>query len=111
MNKTGCRFDKPFSKEIFGSERGVFYAYPREQLISEPIFPYFVLDGGAFNFANDRFGTADGGGIRELTVTGKLFDAFCLTEGLTGSVRFRSPAAFRNSLRNTSGRYGRQGCI
>lgn len=111
MKKTGSQFTKPFFKEIFGSERTVYYAYPREELLSDPIFPYFVFDGGAFNFANDRFGTADGDRIRELTVTGKLFDAFCLTEGLTGSVRFRSPAAFRNSLRNTSGRYGRQGCI
>lgn len=78
MKKTGSQFTKPFFKEIFGSERTVYYAYPREELLSEPIFPYFVFDGGAFNFANDRFGTADGDRIRDLTVSGKLFDVFSL---------------------------------
>lgn len=76
MLHTGCEFDRPYASEIFGETRRVFYIYPREALMEEPIFPYFVLDGGAHNFAKDILGTANGDDIRELTMSGRLFDAF-----------------------------------
>ena len=78
MMQTGTEYRKPFGKEIFGREAAAHYAYPRENLIAEPIFPYFVLDGGAFNLANDRFGTADGDDLLALTRSGKLFEEFRL---------------------------------
>lgn len=64
MLHTGCEFDRPYASEIFGETRCVFYIYPREALMEEPIFPYFVLDGGAHNFAKDILGTANGDDIR-----------------------------------------------
>ena len=76
MKKTGNEYKKPFAKEIFGVENTGYYPYPREELIKQPIFPYFVLDGGAFNLMNDRFGTTDGDEILELTLSGKLFEIF-----------------------------------
>ena len=76
MKKTGSDYIKPFAKEIFGVENEGFYPYPREELIKQPIFPYFVLDGGAFNLMKDRFGTTDGDEILELTLSGKLFEIF-----------------------------------
>ena len=74
--QTGTEFKKPFGKELFGTENIAHYPYPREKLIAEPIFPYFMLDGGAFNLMNDRFGSADGDHILELTCSGKLFEEF-----------------------------------
>ena len=76
IKQTGTEFKKPFGKELFGTENVAYYPYPREKLIAEPIFPYFVLDGGAFNLMNDRFGSADGDHILELTCSGKLFEEF-----------------------------------
>ncbi|MBQ2967113.1 MAG: heparinase II/III family protein [Clostridia bacterium] len=76
MKRTGADYIKPFAKEIFGTENVGFYPYPREELIKQPIFPYFVLDGGAFNLMKDRFGTADGDKILELTLSGDLFEIF-----------------------------------
>ncbi|MBQ7039270.1 MAG: heparinase II/III family protein, partial [Clostridia bacterium] len=67
---------KPYSKEIFGTENAGYYPYPREELIKQPIFPYFVLDGGAYNLMKDKFGTADGDKILELTLSGELFEIF-----------------------------------
>lgn len=76
--KTGVVFRKQYGDEIFGKQINVNYIYPREKLTAEPIFPYFVLDGGAFNFANDRFGTVNSDELLELTMSGKLFDEFKL---------------------------------
>lgn len=76
MKKTGNDYIKPYAKELFGVENVGFYPYPREELVKQPIFPYFVLDGGAFNLMNDKFGTANGDDILELTLSGKLFDIF-----------------------------------
>lgn len=78
MNSTGNDYVKPYAKEIFGVVNKGYYPYSREELVKQPIFPYFVLDGGAFNFMNDNFGTADGDDILELTLSGKLFDVFKL---------------------------------
>ncbi len=76
MLKSGTEYIKPYSKEIFGKETVVHYAYSREKLINDDIFPYLVLDGGAFQLANDRFGATNGDELLELTMSGKLFDEF-----------------------------------
>ena len=78
MKKTGSDYIKPFAKEIFGVENVGYYPYPREELIKQPIFPYFVLDGGAFNLMNDKFGSTNGDDILELTLSGELFEIFKL---------------------------------
>ncbi|MBQ0102522.1 MAG: hypothetical protein KBT31_07005, partial [Firmicutes bacterium] len=78
MKQTGTDFNRPYAKELLGSDKVTHYAYPREELISHKMFPYFVFDGGAFNFANDRLGTTDGDDILDLTMSGKLFDVFTL---------------------------------
>ncbi len=76
MLSSDCVFKKPYAKEIFGEEQSSYYAYSRETLKNEPIFPYFVFDGGAFHFANDRLGTTNSDELLELTMSGKLFDIF-----------------------------------
>ncbi len=76
MKRTGSDYIKPYAKEIFGVENVGYYPYPREELIKQPIFPYFILDGGAFNLLNDRYGTTGGDEILELTMSGKLFEIF-----------------------------------
>lgn len=76
MKRTGNDYTKPYAKEIFGVENMCCYPYPREELIKQSVFPYFVLDGGSFNLLNDRFGTAEGDRILELTMSGELFDVF-----------------------------------
>lgn len=76
MKQSGNDYTKPFASEIFGVENICRYPYPREELIKHPIFPYFILDGGAFNLLNDRFGTTAGDAILELTMSGQLFDIF-----------------------------------
>lgn len=76
MKRVGNDYIKPYAKEIFGVENVGYYPYPREELIKQPIFPYFVLDGGAFNLMNDRLGVTGGDEILELTMSGKLFEIF-----------------------------------
>lgn len=76
MKKTGTEFKKPYGREIFGKEQVVHYPYPRERIIPEPIFPYLVFDGGASNFANDRFGTVNSDELLRLTMSGELFSEF-----------------------------------
>lgn len=76
MIKTGTEYIKPYSKELFGAVNVSHYPYPREKLIAEPIFPYLVLDGGAFQLASDRFGTCNGDELLEMTMSGKLFEEF-----------------------------------
>lgn len=78
MSITGTQFKKPYCKDFFGKEMEAHYAYPAEKLSDEPIFPYFVFDGGAFNFINDRLGVADADSLLEKTMSGELFDLFKL---------------------------------
>ncbi len=84
MTKTGTVFTRPFSRELLGAEKAeVNYMYPREELISEPILPYFVLDGGAFNLTADRFpylieedGSVNSDRMLELIENDRLFEEF-----------------------------------
>lgn len=74
--KNGTAYQKPFGREIFGRETVVQYIYPREEMAKEEIFPYFVMDGGAFNFANDVFGQVDGRDLLEKVMSDELFEVF-----------------------------------
>ena len=78
MKKTGTDFVKPYSEKFFGKSNTVQYIYPREEMVKEAIFPYFVLDGGAFNLACDRFGKVDGDDILEKVMSDELFEEFIL---------------------------------
>lgn len=62
-----------FYKPYLNGEK-VFYAYNREDLIRRPVFPTIVFDGGAFFFANDKFGTTDGDFFLEKIMDGSIFD-------------------------------------
>ena len=72
MSRTlvGTAFNAPFK------DSRSHYCYPREKLIAEPVFPYMVLDGGAFQFAADVFGGADSDLLLQKTMDGSLFDVF-----------------------------------
>lgn len=88
MKNNGTDFKKPYAKDFFGIEHIGYYPYPREELIKNPIFPYFVLDGGAFNLMNDRFGSADSQKILELTLSGELFEIFKYKEKFNWEASF-----------------------
>ena len=62
MNQYDDIFYKPFIQDIYpGSpSSGVrHFPYPRDFFKSAPIFSTVVLDGGAFFFAKETFGTID----------------------------------------------------
>ena len=60
-----------------------FFVYPRETLLNEPIFPYYVLDGGAFFFTTDHLGDASSRMLLDKTLSGELFD---LLRGSDGTI-------------------------
>ncbi|MCR5264908.1 MAG: hypothetical protein K6D94_13605, partial [Clostridiales bacterium] len=76
MERTGILYKKQFAEEIFGRSITSYYIYPREKLIADPIFPYFVLDGGAFHFANDIFGTVNSDEMLPRITDGSLMMVF-----------------------------------
>lgn len=76
MKRHGTEYTKPYATEIFGQRRVTHYAYPREELMGEDIFPYLVLDGGASQLMLDRFGSNSGERMLELTMSGELFHEF-----------------------------------
>lgn len=76
MTQTGTVYKKPYGQKIYGKETVCHYAYPREKLIGEPIFPYFVLDGGAYHFCYDNYGDVDSEHMLALTMSGELFKTF-----------------------------------
>ena len=76
MKKTGVLFEKKFGGDVFGRTVPARYVYPRELLSAEPVFPYFVLDGGAFHFARDTFGTADSDAWLPRILDGSLQNVF-----------------------------------
>lgn len=84
MTTTGTVFTRPYSSELLRAlKQDVNYIYPRQELVSEPIFPYFILDGGAFNLVADRFpyviddnGSVNSDKMLELIENDKLFEEF-----------------------------------
>jgi len=68
-------FIKPYLAEILGrSAEKRYYVYDRDVLKKEDIFPYFVLDGGAFFLTNDIFGGADSNTLLKKTLSGEVLD-------------------------------------
>ena len=68
-------FVKPYIAQIYGVEpQKRYFVYPREILVREQIFPYYVLDGGAFFFACDHFGDATSDTLLEKTMSGEMFE-------------------------------------
>lgn len=68
-------FRKPYIDVLYQTEPAErFFMYPREILQKEPIFPYFVLDGGAFFFITDSFGDATAETMLQKTMSGEIFD-------------------------------------
>ncbi len=63
-----------YKPHLAGQKKEVFFPYSRKKLCERPIFPTYVWDGGAFFFANDQFGTADGDELLKLIVSGRIFD-------------------------------------
>ena len=77
-------FKKPYLASIYGTasaERR--YVYPREDLRQEPIFPYLVLDGGAYLFMSDHFGDIGSDGLLNKVMSGEIFD---LLRGKDGKI-------------------------
>ena len=64
------RYQKPYIEEI-GAPREAWFHYAGA--VNEPVFPYFVMDGGAFLFMNDRLGIADGDQLLEKVMDGSFF--------------------------------------
>lgn len=65
---------KPCFKELYGDVRETRFCYTKEQLSERPIFPTYVLDGGAFLFLNDVFGTANSDDWLPMIMDGTFFD-------------------------------------
>ena len=66
---------KPYLAEILGRpEAERRYVYPREDLLREPIFPYLVLDGGAYLFISDHVGEVGSDALLERAMSGEIFD-------------------------------------
>ena len=98
MKTTGILFEKPWGEAVFGRSMPSRYVYPREQLTAEPVFPYFILDGGAFHFANDVLGTTDSDRWLPRIMDGSLMEVFRHGEGEYGweaSFAYTDPVGFR----------------
>ncbi len=98
MKTTGILFEKPWGEAVFGRSMPSRYVYPREQLTAEPVFSYFILDGGAFHFANDVLGTTDSDRWLPRIMDGSLMDVFRHGEGEYGweaSFAYTDPVGFR----------------
>ena len=68
-------FRKPYLAALYGSREAVtHYVYPREDLKTQPIFPYLVLDGGAYLFINGHFGDVSSDALLDRTMNGQVFD-------------------------------------
>jgi len=69
-------YHKPYIQELRPNTESLeaVFPYPREELLKEPIFPYYILDGGAYFLANEYFGTADAETLCAKTMDGSLFE-------------------------------------
>lgn len=68
-------FYKPYISKLYKTELPPrYFVYSRDTLKNEPIFPYYVLDGGAFFFITDHFGDATSETLLKKTLSGELFD-------------------------------------
>ena len=99
------RYKKPYIEEI-GAPREAWFHYAGA--VNEPVFPYFVMDGGAFLFMNDRLGIADGDQLLEKVMDGSFF-ALWQKAGLTGTRCSACPPRIRCAILN--GIFSCSGCI
>ncbi|MBE6725638.1 MAG: hypothetical protein E7576_10705 [Ruminococcaceae bacterium] len=98
MKTTGDLFEKSFGEAVFGKTVPARYVYPREEMTREPIFPYFVLDGGAFHFACDVLGSAVSDSWLSGIMDGSLMDVFRQGKaeyGWEASFAYTDPVGFR----------------
>ena len=68
------KFCKPFFKELYGNIQETSFCYTRQQLSERPIFPTYVLDGGAYLFLNDVFGTTNSDDWLQMMENGTFFN-------------------------------------
>ena len=68
------QFIKPCFQEIYGSVQNAKFCYTKEKLSERPIFPTYVLDGGAFLFLNDVIGSTNSDDWLKMMEDGTFFD-------------------------------------
>lgn len=71
MNDT---FIKPYFEELYGKCCKARFCYTKEQLSERPIFPTYILDGGAFLFLNDVFETTNSDDWLRMIEDGTFFN-------------------------------------
>lgn len=89
------RYIKPYIEEI-GVPRPAWFHYA--EAAKEPVFPYFVMDGGAFLFMNDRFNIQDGDQLLELIMNEKFFNLWQRNGRFDWDTVFQLPA--QDTMRN-----------
>ena len=116
-------FRKPYLAEIYGvPAKQRRFVYSRETLTENDIFPFYVLDGGAFFFMNEIFGTTKSSDLLELTMSGKIFDPLRKANGeidwersynLTDGTGLHAAMSFRAGRRDSisSCRSHRNSCV
>jgi len=81
-NKMNNEFRKPYLASIYGTQpRHRVFVYPRETLIEKDIFPFYILDGGAFFFMNETFGDSTSKTLLEKTLSGEVFEPLKRADG------------------------------
>ncbi len=75
-------FRKPYIRDFYPAKQECRqYVYPREMLMEQDVFPFLVLDGGAFFFMTDRFGDATSQTLLAKTMSGEVFDCLRRADG------------------------------
>lgn len=66
-----------FKRPYLDDKKILHFPYEAESLKKHPIFPYYIMDGGAYYVIRELLGESwDGDKIAELVMNGKLFDAW-----------------------------------
>lgn len=89
------RMQKPYIAEYSGKAAVPRqYCYDFETLKERDIFPYLVLDGGAFLFASDRFGDASSAELLRAVYDGRLRKLLTAPDGsLDWGISYHTAAA------------------
>ncbi len=89
------RYKKPYIEEIGTPREAWFHCAGAEK---EPVFPYLVMDGGAFLFMNDRLGIQNGDQLLEKVMDGSFFTLWQKDGHFDWDVVFGLPA--QDTMRN-----------
>lgn len=89
------RYIKPYIEEI-GTPREAWFHYAGA--FREPIFPYLVMDGGAFLFMNDRLGVQNGDQLLAKVMDGTFFSLWQKDGRFDWDTVFHLPA--QDTMRN-----------